>query len=152
MKYFRLMEDHPDKTPLGYGRAGARWNFTGVPLIYACNHVSLSYLELFSIKGPAVANLNWILVTLEVLGDIPHLDPQGLPSDWKMRHYPISTQQIGSQWAQKMISPYLKVPSCRIAISSYPEEHNLLINPIHPDFGRLIKFIGSEPVSYELNR
>jgi hypothetical protein len=75
-----------------------------------------------------------------------------LPSDWKMRPYPISTQQIGSQWAQKMISPYLKVPSCRIAISSYPEEHNLLINPIHPDFGRLIKFIGSEPVSYELNR
>lgn len=145
------MENLPDRTPLGYGAAGARWNLNGVPLIYACNHVALNYLELLSIKGPSVAKCNWVLVTIEVLGDIPSLDPSTLPSNWRMRPYPTSTQQIGSQWAQRKTSPYLKIPSCRIPLAAYPQEHNLLINPLHPDFNKLVKYVSSEPVFYELN-
>ena len=151
MRYYRLMEDIPDRTPLGYGRAGARWNFNGIPLIYACNHVSLNYLELLSIKGPVVTKSNWTLVTLEVSGEIHRLDPTGLPSDWKWKPYPRSTQEIGSQWAQKLLGYCLMVPSCRIALSSYPEEHNLLINPLHPEFNKLVKVIGTEQVLYELD-
>lgn len=151
MEYYRLMENLPDRTPLGYGPAGARWNIKGVPLIYACNNVSLNFLELLSIKGPSVADANWILVTLEISGEIPHLSPNSLPEDWKRRPYPSSTQQIGGRWAQKKASAYLKVPSCRIPLTGYPQEHNLLINPLHPDFNTLVKYVKSEPVAYELN-
>lgn len=145
------MEDIPSRTPLGYGRAGARWNINGVPLIYACNRISLNYLELLAIKGSAVASTNWKLVTLEVSGSIPRFHTNSLPADWKRRPYPKSTQEFGSQWAQSMGSPYLIVPSCRVALTAYPEEHNLLINPIHPEFTTLVKHIKTEPVSYELN-
>ena len=145
------MEDIPDRTLMGYGRAGARWNLNGVPLIYACNHVSLNYLELLAIKGAAVASAKWKLVTLEISGKIPYLDPKSLPSDWKSRPYPKSTQEIGSQWAKSNKGLYLMVPSCRIALSGYPQEHNLLINPLHPDFTKLVKHAGTEQVLYELN-
>ena len=145
------MEDIPSRTPLGYGKAGARWNPNGVPLIYACNHVSLNYLELLAIKGSIVADTKWKLITLEVYGEIPRLDPKSLPSDWKMRPYPNSTQEIGSKWAQSMSSPYLMVPSCRIPLAGYPQEHNLLINPLHPEFTTLVKQIKIEQVLYELN-
>lgn len=79
------MEDIPSRTPLGYGKAGARWNSNGDPLIYACNHISLNYLELLAIKGSIGADTKWKLITLEVHGEIPRLDPKSLPSDWKMR-------------------------------------------------------------------
>ncbi|MDQ3392988.1 MAG: RES family NAD+ phosphorylase [Bacteroidota bacterium] len=151
MKYYRLMENLPDRSPLGYGAAGARWNLKGIPLIYACNHLALNYLELLSIKGPSVAKSIWSLITIEVSGEIPHLDPSSLPIDWRMRPYPGSTQQIGSQWAQNKKSVYLKVPSCRIPLVGYSEEHNLLINPLHPDVNNLIKLVGSESVLYEIN-
>ena len=151
MKYYRLIEDIPSRTPLGYGAAGGRWNSNGTPLIYACNHSSLNFIELLSIKGPIVTSTKWKLVVLEVEGDIPYIDPKDLPSDWKTRPYPASTQDFGTQWAQSMATPYLIVPSSRIPLSSYPDEHNLLINPLHPQKANLITVLNTEKVSFELN-
>lgn len=113
--------------------------------------MALNYLDLLSIKGPSVAKSSWVLVIIEVKGDIPSLDPRTLPSNWRLRPYPKSTQQIGSQWAQKKTNPYLKVSSCRIPLAGFPQEHNLLINPLHPNFSKLVKHVRSEPVTYELN-
>lgn len=152
MKYFRLIEEVPDRTPLGYGTAGGRWNLNGTPMIYASNFSSITFMELLSIKGPIVTSTKWVLVMLEVLGDIPQLDSADLPSDWYRRPYPHSTQEFGTQWAQSMTTPYLKVPSCRIPLSSYPLEHNLLINPLHPERNNLVKVISTEQVSFELNQ
>src|SRR4051812_9467482 len=132
MRYFRLIEDNPLRTPLGYGIAGARWNLNGTPVIYAANQSSLNFIELLSIKGPVVSSINWKLVSLEVSGEIPYVDPNELPEDWRERPCPMSTQELGSEWARSHSTLYLKVPSCRIPLSRYPDEHNLLINPLHP--------------------
>ena len=151
MHYFRLMENVPGRMPLGYGKAAGRWNLMGTPMIYACNQSSLNFLELLAIKGPSVSTASWSLVTLRVQGDIPRLHPDDLPADWTQRPYPRSTQEFGSQWAQGMTTPYLKVPSCRIPASSYPTEHNLLINPLHPNRTDLVEVINVEPVQLEVN-
>lgn len=45
----------------------------------------------------------------------------------------------------------LMVPSCRIPTCAYPIEHNLLINPLHPDFLRDVKFVSQEDVNFEVN-
>ena len=152
MKYFRLIEKVHEKTPLGYGKAGGRWNLKGTPLIYASNYSAINFMELLSIKGPVVAATKWILIVLEIKGDIPHLEAQDLPPDWSTRPYPKSTQEFGTQWAQSRVTPFLKVPSCRIPLSSYPQEHNLLINPIHPDCNKLIDIVSMEEVSFRLNQ
>jgi len=152
VKCFRLIEKVHEKTPLGYGKAGGRWNLKGTPIIYASNYTAINFMELLCIKGPVVAAAKWILVELEIRGDIPHLESKDLPSDWSARPYPKSTQEFGTQWAQSMVTPYLKVPSCRIPLSSYPQEHNLLINPLHPDRNKLIDIISIEEVSFELNK
>lgn len=152
MVYFRLIEDLPDRSPLGYGLAAGRWNSSGTPLIYACNFSALNFLELLCIKGPVVSTSAWLLVQMEILVDIPSLSVEDLLSDWRVRPYPQATQDFGTYWAKKRISPVLKVPSCRIPISSFPLEHNLLINPLHEAFSTTVKLKSVERISFEMNR
>lgn len=151
MHYYRLMENLPGRDSLGYGLGPGRWNQYGTPMIYCCAFSALNFLELLSIKGPVVTTSKWKLILFEVSMEIPELDPDFLPQDWKNRPYPRSTQDFGTAWAKGMISPVLKVPSIRIPISSYPKEHNLLINPLHKDFGSVVKKIEELDVTFEVN-
>src|SRR5690606_23149741 len=124
----------------------------GTPLIYACNCSALNFLELLCIKGPMVSTSVWLLVQMEIQGDIPSLSVEDLPDNWSARPYPQATQDFGTYWAKKKISPVLKVPSCRIPLSSFPLEHNLLINPLHEAFSEVVKLKTVEKVSFEVNR
>ena len=151
MIYFRLIEQLPGRTPLGYGMAGGRWNSLGTPMIYGCSCSALNFLELLSIKGSIVTASSWLLVMLEIIGEVPALSADGLPENWRIRPYPYATQQFGTQWAKDKLSPVLKVPSCRIPISRFPEEHNLLINPLHEEFQKMVKLVKLENVSFEVN-
>jgi RES domain-containing protein len=130
----------------------SRWNEFGTPLIYACSVSSLNLLELLSIKGPVVTQSQWKLALLSIADPIPELDVSFLPTDWKNRPYPRSTQEFGSAWAKGMISPVLKIPSCRIPLNSFPNEHNLLINPLHRDFTKHVKIDQEWDVSFEVNQ
>jgi RES domain-containing protein len=151
LRYFRLIEKLPGRLPLGYGPGSGRWNPYGVPLIYACSHSALNFLELLSIKGPVVSLADWSLVQFELTGDIPYLSVEDLPEDWAKRPHPKSTQEIGLYWASAKETVALKIPSCRIPLINYPEEHNLLLNPLHPEFSKKIKLIEETEVSFALN-
>lgn len=151
MRYLRLIEDLPDRYPLGYGLAGGRWNSFGTPVIYACNCSALNFLELMCIKGSIVTASSWLLVEMDIVGEIPSLSVDNLPENWKSRPYPIATQEFGTHWAKRMVSPVLKVPSCRIPLSRFPMEHNLLINPLHRDFTNTVKLQAVEKVVFEIN-
>ncbi len=98
-----------------------------------------------------VTQSKWKLVVLEINELLPELDASLLPTDWKNRPHPRSTQEFGTAWAKGMISPVLKIPSCRIPISSYPSEHNILINPLHPDLPNSVKLVEEWDVSFEVN-
>ena len=82
---------------------------------------------------------------------LSHKEPTHLSADWKNRPHPRSTQEFGTTWAKGMISPVLKIPSCRIPLSTYPSEHNVLINPLHPDFINSVKLVEEWDVSFEVN-
>lgn len=152
MECFRLYESLPGRNGLSYGLGIGRWNEFGTPLIYACSASSLNLLELLSIKGPVVTQSQWKLALLTISNPIPELDVDFLPPDWKNRPYPRSTQQFGSAWAKGMISPVLKIPSCRIPLKSFPKEHNILINPLHRDFTDWVKLKEEWDVSFEVNQ
>lgn len=152
MRYFRLIEHLPGRDSLGYGMGPGRWNLYGTPMIYACSVSSLNFLEMLSIKGPIVTQSTWKLIIFEVEGKIPELDISALPDNWKNRPYPRATQEFGSAWAKSMLSPFLKIPSCRIPLGSFSLEHNLLINPLHREFKEKIKVAEEWDVSFEVNR
>lgn len=151
MVYFRLIEDLPGRSALGFGLGAARWNSFGCPMIYTCSATALNFLELLAIKGSIVTQSKWKLISLKVEGEIQQLDSEYLSPDWTNRPYPSSTQEFGTQWAKSLMSPVLKIPSCRIPLQSYPHEHNLLINPLHPDFNQAVKFTDEWDVSFEVN-
>lgn len=151
MKYFRLIENLVGRSSLGFGVGAGRWNQYGTPIIYGSSISSLNFLELLSIKGAVVTQSKWKLVVLEIQTPIPELYATLLPSDWKNRPHPRSTQEFGTAWAKRMISPVLRIPSCRIPLKSYPSEYNVLINPLHPDFQKSVKVVEEWDVSFEVN-
>lgn len=151
MRYFRLYEKLPGREPLGYSPSGTRWNGDGIPLIYASSSMALAMLEHYSIKGPVDAESSWELAELEVTGEVPNINADDLPGDWKKRPYPESTQLFGAFWATSRQTVHLAVPSIRIPLSGFPLEHNLLINPLHPDFLGSVSLIGAEDINFELN-
>lgn len=151
MRYYRLFENLSTRSPLGFGPVAGRWNHAGTPLIYTSNIISLPFMELYSIKGPVVAKSTWILASLEIKEEIPMLELDSLPADWNERPPSNSTKDFGTIWANSKEFLCLKVPSARIPLMAYPEEHNLLINPFHPDFYKSVKVISQEEVRFEIN-
>ena len=151
MKYFRLFEDIPARSPFGFGLGGARWNHSGVPIIYLSNFSSIAINEMLSIKGSVVAKSNWKICTFEIVDQIPELKLSELPEDWNMRPASRLTKDIGSSWANQMKGVCLKVPSARLNLTAYSSEHNLLINPLHPDFRKVVNYNGSEDFNFQLN-
>lgn len=123
---------------------GGRWNRKGTPAIYTAWSRSLATLEiLVHMEQP---NLLDQYVHIPVSFDdslciqIPTKD---LPSDWKSDAVPVSTQMLGSMWAHEKASLILVLPSVII-----DTEFNYIINPQHPDFGKL-KY--GDPISYSLD-
>lgn len=151
MKYFRLFEDISARSPLGFGLGSARWNHHGIPMIYLSNFSSIAINEMISIKGSTVAKSNWKICTLEIEDSIAELSLSDIPKDWNIRPARKSTKDLGTLWANNMSTVCLKVPSARLNLSAYPIEHNLLVNPLHPDFRKVVSYLSSEDFNFQVN-
>ena len=64
------------------------------------------------------------------------LDQRSLPKDWRADPAPLSTAQIGDDWLLEQSSLALYVPSTIMSI-----ENNILLNPKHPDYTKVLKTI-----------
>ena len=114
----------------GARRYGGRWNSTGVPVVYTSSAISLAILEWRAnlTQWPAPPS-----VIIEVAFDASQVwSPLKLPADWKRWPCPKTTAAVGDNWVRSGISAVLKVPSAVV-----PEEFNYVLNPAHPDFGRI---------------
>lgn len=115
---------------------GGRWNHIGTPVVYVSETLSLAALELFIHFTRKDIKLSKSLFSIPV--DIPKslkitvVSIKDLNSDWRMSPPSNSTKDIGTEWAQKGVSPILRVPSAVI-----PEENNLVLNPKHADFRKI---------------
>lgn len=112
---------------------GGRWNSPGIPLIYTAESKSLVVLEiLVHLESPELLR-NFMLFEVKVEESlVADIDPALLPEDWRESPPPIAAQKIGNDWANNVRSVALRVPSAIV-----PGEFNFLLNPLHPDFGRL---------------
>jgi RES domain-containing protein len=136
MKAWRITKQRHVRTAFsgeGARLYGGRWNSPGVPVVYVAESQSLAVLEvLVHLNAPALLEK---YVFLEVDFDVSlvlDLDRSSLPKNWQSDPVPEAIQAIGDRWVFSGDSAVLRVPSVLV-----PGESNFLLNPRHPDFGKI---------------
>lgn len=122
-----------------------RWHHAGTPVVYCSESRALAALEQLVHLHRSQLPPRFICFGVESPPDlgVPDVEPDALPADWRQQPGPLELRDIGTRWAKAQESVLLRVPSAVV-----PEEHNFLLNPRHPDFGRLD--IG-DPEPFELD-
>ena len=126
------------------GRA-ARWNPNEVEMIYTASSRSLACLENVVHRDKLGLSLVFNILTLECPDtiEIKTIQLKNLPANWIDFDQMYLTQKIGEKWVKDNGSAILQVPSSIVS-----EEVNYLINPKHPDFGR-IKIVKTQPFVFD---
>jgi len=128
----------------GARKYGGRWNSPGTSIVYTAETQSLAVLEmLVHLEQPDLLQ-RYVLIGVgidEAL--IEKLDRSRLPRHWRGAPA-VESRAIGDEWAANQTSVALRVPSALV-----PAENNLLLNPAHADFEKLV--IG-DPVSFAFDQ
>ncbi|MDT0631455.1 RES family NAD+ phosphorylase [Rubrivirga litoralis] len=118
---------------VGAARAPGRFNSMGTPVVYTSDSYALAMLEVRVHVATFRGMRDRVAVSAEVDDDLVEaLTVADLPPDWQERPAPTSTQALGDAWVASGRSAVLRVPSVVV-----PEQTNYLLNPQHPDFGRI---------------
>jgi len=111
---------------------GGRWNSRGMPILYTSEHISLALLEMLvntQFKDYAIP-LDLLSIQFPDSLEFAEVSPKKLKEDWvKDFEY---TRFMGDEFLKDKQRLLLKIPSAVI-----PEEHNFLLNPLHPDFKKV---------------
>ncbi|MBC7980502.1 MAG: RES family NAD+ phosphorylase [Armatimonadetes bacterium] len=127
----------------GAEKYGGRWNSSGRPVVYTSCHQSLAALETLVHLNPPVA-LDYVIVRLEFHDSMINvIQNSDLPKNWRSEPPPPACQSIGNTWIKESRHAVLAIPSIII-----PDEINYLINPRHPDFGK-IKVSKPKPFNFD---
>ena len=112
---------------------GGRWNPKGWEVVYTAESQSLALLELMVQDDPLRAH--YVLIPAQLPADLPEtrIDVNQLPDDWRTINARDVLQALGLAWLEGGQTAVLNVPSAVV-----PAERNLLINPRHPDFSRIV--------------
>lgn len=131
MVFHRIVQERWSATAMdgeGARRYGGRWNSPNTPAVYLAESRALAALEIL-VHAPREARLlNWIVIDLEIPGDwLENVSPSDLPGNWRAQPSSSAAQAYGSEWLRAGRGLALVLPSVLI-----PEEHSLLLNPLHP--------------------
>jgi len=119
----------------GAAQYPGRWNRTGEQVVYTAMSQSLAMLERLVYMISPFPEM--ILGAIEVPDDC--IESLGI-SKREAAKLPYKQKQsldIGSDWVAGNLSVALAVPSVHIHPSNWRDEPNVLINPLHPDFGKV---------------
>ena len=142
---FRLSSSrYPSDSGKGAARYGGRWNPAGVEAIYAATSVSLAALEV--LVHFSVLPRDFVLTEIRVPDGVlvESLRREDLPAKWDLLSSSAATQEIGRIWAADLRSAVLSVPSAIV-----PVDRNYVLNPKHPEFGR-IRFLRPAPFRFDI--
>jgi RES domain-containing protein len=131
----------------GQGAAfeGGRWNPVGLGVVYASAHLAMAAMEkLVHLKPGLGGKVRYVCFRLHFDAmAIETIDVKTLPPNWDAKPVRSETQQLGAEWIASRRTAILRVPSAII-----PSEWNFVLNPAHPDFGR-IRIEPAEPFAFD---
>lgn len=126
---------------------GARWNSSGLPVLYFASTPSVALLEMANyLPSPRLIPADYRLGIYQLPDFVSSktLTVSDLPNDWSRYPYPKSTQDIGSQWLTENDSLILIVPSVAVTAGM---ENIIVLNPNHPEINTL-KLVSTESDLY----
>lgn len=136
MEVFRLSREKYARPLSGKGAAikGARWNSAGVELIYTAANRSLAMAEVAVHLTLGTIPRDFVMATIHLPDNISiqKLAESDLSRDWNAFPHPVSTQAIGDKFVADNRYCVLQIPSVVTR-----GDHNLLINPHHPEFAKI---------------
>lgn len=117
---------------------GGRWNSPGRPVIYAAETFAGALLEILvhSNLGRIPKTHAMIQITIPEVIKREAVKPHQLKG-WNAADH-VTSRALGDRWLEELRSAVLLVPS----IVTQGREDNVLLNPEHPDFK---KIMASEP-------
>ncbi len=119
-----------------------RWNHSDTPVIYAGEHYSTAMLEkLAHASGLLPPNQHYIAITLPRGLSYEMVTKDHLPT-WASEE-PTDARAYGARWVHESRSTVLIVPSFVARV-----EHNVLINPSHPETSQ-IEYTIPKPVWWD---
>ena len=125
-----------DMSGAGAAKHPGRWNDDGQPVVYAAPTIAIAVLETAAHIDTGGLPLNRYLVQIQVPAKIWKsrviLDRAKLPPAWDSIPAGRASIKVGADWLSSMTSLLLEVPSVIV-----PEEPAVLVNPSHPDAGKL---------------
>lgn len=123
--------------------AARRWNHLGTPMVYTSTSRALAALEFFVNLQPIEAPDDLLMAEAAIPDAwIEAVDPGALPRNWRGLNNQ-RCRDLGSKWAASRQSVALKVPSAVV-----DGDWNVLLNPNHPEFGR-VKIGAAKPFRYD---
>ncbi len=111
--------------------AGGRWNSKGVAMLYTGQSIALCVAEIAVHIPLGILPVDYCLVHIEIPED-SIVEVKRMPSNWNVFPHPDDTQKLGDKFIADRKKLVLKVPSAAVQ-----GEFNFLINPRHPDFGKV---------------
>jgi RES domain-containing protein len=116
-------------------RASARWHTRGKRVVYCAENPAAALLEILVHLEIEIGDLpaRYRLLKIEAPDDVlvERRSVEDLPRDWLQNTQ--ATRAIGDAWLARISSALLAVPSAIV-----PETVNVLLNPAHPDAGRVV--------------
>ena len=122
-----------------------RWHHAGTPVVYCSESRALAALEqlVHLHRNRLPPHFVCFEVAIPDRVAIRAVRVENLPAEWRRQPGPLELRDIGTRWAESGETVVLQVPSAVV-----PGEHNFLVNPRHPLFGRLV--IGDpEPFEFD---
>jgi RES domain-containing protein len=146
MHAFRLCRaNYPAYDGEGARRVGGRWNSKGTRALYMSENRSLAVLEILVHLAASLPD-RYVLGAADIPADatVEILDDSLLPENWSTLdpRQQEGTRRIGDNWIAQQRSVVLSVPSVILG------ERNYVLNPAHPDFGRIVF---AEPIPFRLD-
>lgn len=141
MEVFRISAEKYSGSLTASGSAN-RWNEDGQYVLYTGSSRSLSSLELVVHRSSIKPSIKYKVMVIYVNDEEDLFDEilqKDLPVNWKSIAAYGALQRIGSKWYTSRNSLILKVPSVII-----PQEHDYIINTLHPDFSKKVKLVNVE--------
>jgi RES domain-containing protein len=130
-----IREEHARSAFDGEGarRVGGRFNSRGTRVVYCADSLALAILEVMVHLPSYRAFRNRVAVRITFDAALAEtLELGDLPPGWRSTPPAAVTQSIGDAWVGEGRSAVLRLPSVVV-----PEECNYVLNPAHPDFGRI---------------